>query len=439
MSLSEVFKDIPKIQDADLKNKIVLVRVDHNVVKKGRIPDPFRIDATLGTLFHILSKGGKLILMTHVGRPYDKSTGKIKMQAEHYSIKPIVDYFEHKLHTKFIVPDFLEDKKDGGYIGIDTGINLLIKRLRNGEIDGIYLPNTRWFKGEEKTDLSSEKMGEQLAGLADVFVNDAFGSWQPHTSTMKVTEHLPSYAGFLMQQEILNLSRIFNPEKPMVGIVAGAKFDTKIGPLNSLIEQVDYLILGGIIYNAYISAKYNIKIKGVRDEDLEVARKFLEEQNHNLHKIIDLPYVIESDTLDKVEGKYRVVNLNDLNPGDSLNYVLDVSYESYQDDRFQEVIKNAKTIFVNAVMGKCPDFENGTRYLYALIDENKNANKLYGGGDTLQEFRILLPGIYIQALDDPSYYFFSGGGTILEAIESGTVTGLAPVRALIRNKKMRNN
>ena len=249
--------EIPRIQDADLKGKLVLVRVDHNVAKEHMIKDPFRIDKTFGTLFNILSKGGKLILMSHVGRPKDRKTGKIDMDSR-FDVKPIVDYLYNKLFTRFIVPDFKEDKENGGYIGIDTGVNLLIKRLRRGEIDGIYLPNIRWFKGEEAQGLEAEKLGEQLAGLADVFVNDAFGSWQPHTSTIRVTEHLPSYSGYLMQHEIKNLDQIYNPNHPMLAIIAGAKFDTKIGPLNSLLEKVDYLMMGGVIYNAYLCVKYNI-------------------------------------------------------------------------------------------------------------------------------------------------------------------------------------
>ena len=140
---------IPRIQDADLKGKVVLIRVDHNVAKEYVIKDPFRIDVTFGTLFNILSKGGRLILMSHVGRPRDKKTGRISMDME-YDVRPIVDYLEKKLFTEFIVPEFKEAQDNSGYIGIDTSVNLLIRRLRKGEIDGIYLPNIRWFMGEEE-------------------------------------------------------------------------------------------------------------------------------------------------------------------------------------------------------------------------------------------------------------------------------------------------
>jgi phosphoglycerate kinase len=425
--------DIPRIQDADLKGKVVLVRVDHNVAKEYVIKDPFRIDVTFGTLFNILSKGGRLILMSHVGRPRDKKTGKISMDME-YDVGPIVDYLEKKLFTKFIVPEFKIAQDDSGYIGIDTSVNLLIRRLRKGEIDGIYLPNVRWFKGEEDDGSEGERFGEQLAGLADVFVNDAFGSWRPHTSTFTVAKHLPSYAGFLMQHEIDNLDRIYSPERPMLSIIGGAKFDTKIGPLHSLLEKVDQLMMGGVIYNAYLCAKYGIVIKGIDEEELEIAHEFLKIARDYNHKLIEPPLIVESDTLEgKVEGKCRIRDVRTLKPGTKLNYVVDVAEESFAEKSLSDAILTAKSMFINAVMGFTPYFSDGTKKMYALIDQNKDASKMLAGGDTLQEFRSMLPGTYIRAVDDPKYYFFSGGGTILKAIHEGRADGLEPVQALIRN------
>ena len=424
---------IPRIQDADLKGKIVLVRVDHNVTKEDVIKDPFRIDVTFGTLFNILSKGGRLILMSHVGRPRDKKTGRISMDME-YDVGPIVDYLEKKLYTKFIVPEFKEAQDNSGYIGIDTSVNLLIRRLRKGEIDGIYLPNIRWFKGEEESGIEAERFGEQLAGLAGVFVNDAFGSWRPHTSTFTVAKHLPSYAGYLMQHEIDNLDRIYSPERPMLSIIGGAKFDTKIGPLHSLLEKVDHLMMGGVIYNAYLCAKYGIVIKGIDEEELEIAHEFLKITRDYSHKLIEPPLIVESDTLDgKVEGKCRIHDVRTLKPGTKLNYVVDIAEESFAEKPLSDAILTAKSMFVNAVMGFTPHFSDGTKSMYALIDQNKDANKMFAGGDTLQEFRSMLPGTYIRAVDDPKYYFFSGGGTILKAIHEGRADGLEPVQALIRN------
>ena len=142
-----------------------------------------------------------------------------------------------------------------GYLGLETSINHMIRELDDHKIDGIYLPNTRWFQGEEGTEQEAERLAHQLAGLADIFVNDAFGSWQPHASTVRVNKYLPSYAGFLMQKEIENLDRIYSPERPFVAVVAGSKFDTKIDSMNALIQKADYLVLGGVMYNAYLCAK----------------------------------------------------------------------------------------------------------------------------------------------------------------------------------------
>ncbi len=421
---------LPLIQDADLKNKVVIVRVDHNVVKSGEIHDPYRIDATIGTLFHILAKGGKIILMSHVGRPRDKKTGKITIDAK-TSVAPIVEYLSNKLHINIETPEFYSHE-DEGYLSIETNINHAIKRLKNSEIDAIYLPNTRWFKGEEAGEEEKDRFANQLAGLADIFVNDAFGSWQPHASTVGINKYLPSYAGYLMQKEIKNLERIYNAERPFVSVVAGSKFDTKIKPLYALLKQADSLILGGVMYNAYLCAKYKISIKGVSEDDIKLADEFVEYAKQYPNKIVELPFIVESDILGaKEEGSYRVHDIRKLKQGDKLNYVLDVASESFEEGYVKEVFHNAKTIFINAVMGFTPHFNDGTIALDTLIDENVEAVKLYGGGDTMQELKRLLPGLYIMALDSPKYYIFTGGGAVLKAIEKNTHLGIKPIEELI--------
>jgi phosphoglycerate kinase len=420
---------IPLIQDADLNGKIVLVRFDHNVVKKGEIRDPFRIDRTIGTLFHIVERGGRPIMMTHVGRPKDKKSGTISCKAEE-SVEPIVQYLEQKLHTKIHIPRFPAEEGKG-ITGIDTSVNLAIRALRDRKIGGIYLPNTRWFQGEESKDAFCDSFAVQLAGLGDIYVNDAFGSWQPHASTFNITHHLPSYAGFLMQQEILNLGRVLTPERPFLAVVAGSKYDTKIKPLYAIYEKVDYLILGGVIYNTYLCAKYSIRIKGVLDEDIALAKELVE-KDRIAKKIVELPRIVESDTLDgRIEGKYRSVSVKDFKPGTSYGYVLDIDPLSFDDERVSEVIHGAKTIFVNAVMGFTPHFTAGSQALDNTIDRNTASMKMYGGGDTLQEFKDLCPGLYLSVMDNANYYFFTGGGTVLTAIEQESPFGLKPVQALI--------
>lgn len=431
--MKDLSNRLPLIQEADLKDKVVLVRVDHNVVKKGEIHDPYRIDATIGTLYHIVARGGKLILMSHVGRPKDKKTGQIQINDDS-SVQPIVDYLQNKLHIRIAVPEFRAVNGEG-YAGIETSVNHYIRDLKNHQYDAIYLPNTRWFAGEESKGEEADRFAYQLAGLADVFVNDAFGSWQPHASTYHITQYLPSYAGFLMQKELENLDRIWNPQSPFVAVVAGSKFDTKVDSLYALVDKADKLVLGGVIYNAYLCAKYGFSIAGVEDSDIEMAGKFVEYLKTHPGKVVELPYIIESDQLGpKEEGKYRMHDIRFLSPGTKLNYVLDVSADSFNLPEVQEVFLTAHSIFVNAVMGFTPHFNEGTIALDELIDKNRECVKLYGGGDTMQELKRLLPGLYIMALDNPKYYIFTGGGAVLKAIEENSIEGLKPVVALMENK-----
>ncbi|RLC48975.1 MAG: phosphoglycerate kinase, partial [Candidatus Cloacimonadota bacterium] len=285
---------------------------------------------------------------------------------------------------------------------------------------------------EESGDDETEKFGKELASLADIYINDAFGSWQPHASTIEPTKHLPSYAGFLMQKEIENLDRVLNPERPLLAVVAGSKFDTKIGPLTALLNKADYLVLGGVIYNAYLAAKYGFKIKGIEEDDVKAAENFLKQTGKYPEKIVELPYIIESDILEeKIEKKYRVHNIYTTDKGNNFNYILDISPKSFATAAVRDIFNNSKTIFVNAVMGFTPNFAEGTIALNTLINENKEAAKLFGGGDTLQDFKTFLPEIYNKALQDDKYYFFTGGGTILKAIEAGSPFGLEPIKAIL--------
>ncbi len=429
--MSKVDERLPLLQNAPIDGKVVLVRFDHNVVKNGQIRDPYRIDRTLGTMYNIVERGGRPILMTHIGRPKDKKTGEIKCKEEE-SVKPIVEYLERKLHIKFHIPQF-NIVPGQGISGIDTSINHAIRALKERRIGGIYLPNTRWFQAEESKEEGRDKLAHQLAGLADIFVNDAFGSWQPHVSTYDISKFLPSFAGFLMQEEIMNLDYVLNPARPFTAVVAGSKYDTKIGPLYAIYGKADRLILGGVIYNTFLCAKYGVRIAGVADTDIEAARELVAMDEKD-GKIVELPYVIESDILEgKVEGRYRTLSLGDFRKGNSYGYVLDIDRESFSDKKVLDAILHSSTLFVNAVMGLTPHFYDGSQALDETIDRNTHAKKLYGGGDTLQEFKDLCPGLYLSVLDNAQYYFFTGGGTVLTAIEQGTPYGLKPVQALIEN------
>lgn len=425
---------LPLLQNAPVEGKIVLLRVDHNVVKDGAIQDPFRIDQTFGTLFNIVERGGRIIMMSHVGRPRT-SDGDIHID-ESTSIQPAVDYLENRLHTTIFVPPITSAPHEGiTEESMDTSLYTAIRDLKEKKIGAIYLPNTRWFTGEEADPASQARRDFTyfLTQMADIFVNDAFGSWRPHASTTDVARCLPSYAGFLMQQEISHLYDVLTPRRPFVAVVAGAKFDTKINPLYGMYEKVDYLILGGLIYNTYLCAKYGVSIEGVRDEDIKAAHHLVE-MDRSRGKILEPPYVIESDTMEgKIQRKYRRLQANDFEEGMKFHYIVDIDEESFDDPSISEALSGAQTIFVNAVMGYTPFFTEGSATLDKKIDQNQEALKLYGGGDTLQEFKSLCPGLYLSVLHDSQYYFFTGGGAVLKAIESGTPWGLEPIQALMNS------
>jgi len=429
MEKGELDPRVRVLQQADMKGKVVLLRVDHNVVKKGRIKDPYRIDATIGTLYAIAAGGGRPILMTHVGRPKDKKTGRISCR-EDEAVGPIARWLEQKLPVSLHLPEFPIDPEKG-ILHIDRSIEPAISDLKEGKIGMIYLPNTRWFAGEEATGPERDSLADELASLADLYVNDAFGSWRAHASTYDVAKRLPSFAGILLQKELRNLYRVLRPERPFVAVVAGAKYDTKIGPLKALYERVDHLILGGLMYNTFLAAKYGASIAGVTEEDKALAGELVE-MDRDGKKIVELPHVTASETMeDRIDGKCRSMGIKDLTSGRDTPFIVDVHPRSFREKQVADVISSAKTIFVNAVMGFMPLFYEGSEALYRLIGDNGSAARLFAGGDTLQELRNLCPGIYMAGLDDPNVYYFTGGGSVLTALEQGTPYQMKPVEALL--------
>ena len=162
-----------------------------------------------------------------------------------------------------------------------------------------------------------------------------------------------------------------------------------------------------------------------------MARELVEMDEKD-KKIVELPYLIESETTDgRTEGKWRKVSLEEMKESKKLHYIVDVQPESFQLPDVQEAIVRAKTIFVNAVMGLMPYFYEGSRTLYELIFQNAQAMKLFGGGDTLQELKNLAPGPYLRGLDSQDTYYFTGGGSVLVAIEQGSPYHIKPVEALM--------
>ena len=174
-----------------------------------------------------------------------------------------------------------------------------------------------------------------------------------------------------------------------------------------------------------------MNIEGVSEEDRALAMELVAlDQKEN--KIVETPFLVESDIREeRVGGKFRTIDITDPGRSRSFNYLLDVDPKSLQSSAVNEAILSAKTIFVNAVMGMMPHFFEGSQALYRLICSNRSAMKLFGGGDTLQELKNLCPGDYLRGLDDKDTYYFTGGGSVLAAIEQGTPYGLKPVEALM--------
>jgi phosphoglycerate kinase len=228
--------DKKTIRDIDPKGKRVLVRVDFNVpIKDGKVGDDTRIRAALPTLQYLLEHGAALILCSHLGRPKDAPDPQ-------FSLRPVAGYLG-KLLGKPV--SFAEDC-------IGPKAESAAKALKPGEV--VLLENTRFHPGEKKND---PEMARQLASLAEIFVNDAFGSaHRAHASTVGVAKFLPAVAGFLMEKEIQYLGRaIANPEKPFIAVLGGAKISDKIGVIQNLLTKADAILIGGGMANTFFKAQ----------------------------------------------------------------------------------------------------------------------------------------------------------------------------------------
>jgi phosphoglycerate kinase len=249
-----------------------------------------------------------------------------------------------------------------------------------------------------------------------------------------------------MQKELKALDALLRPTRPFLAVIAGAKLDTKIGTVKAVARRCDALMLGGQLYNAYLAAKFGITVRGLSEEDVELARAELLGDPEIEAKLLPLSVLVESADLsgcgcvprdgvcgddDADASRTKPVHVRDLVAGREYGYFLDVAPVSFAETRVKEALRSSKTIFVNAVMGLTSSgFHEGTAALDAAIAANKAARKYFGGGDTLAEFKSLSPGLYMSALEDPQYYLFTGGGTVLKALEMGGARGLETVRAL---------
>jgi phosphoglycerate kinase len=386
--------------DVNVKGKRVLVRVDFNVpltdVPAGgkEVADDTRIRAALPTIKYLLENGASVILMSHLGRP----KGEVKKE---FSLKPVADHLSGLLGLPVI---FSADC-------IGAEVEKLATALKPGEI--LQLENTRFYLGETKND---PVMAQQLAALADIYVNDAFGSaHRAHASTEGVARYLPAVAGFLMEKEIRYLGQVVaNPERPFIAILGGAKISDKIGVIKHLLDQADRVLIGGGMANTFFYAQgYPVGNSLLDEEAFDTAREIIAESGDNLRLPFDI--VIADDFIK--DANCKVMGMGPVPEGWR---ILDIGPETIK--AYKKVIFDAKTVVWNGPMGvfEFPKFANGTIEIARAIAES-DAVSIIGGGDSVA-------AVQQAGLADQIDHLSTGGGASLEMLEGKELPGLATLQ-----------
>lgn len=380
------------VTDLDVQGKKVLVRVDFNVpIKEGKIKDDTRITAALPTIQYLLDHGAAVILASHLGRPKDEPDPA-------FSLKPVADHLAKLVSAPV---KFAEDCR--GPIA-----QAAAAALKPGEI--LVLENTRFYAGESKNDPA---MSKDLASLADLYVNDAFGTaHRAHSSTAGVAEFLPGAAGFLMEKEIKYLGNaIDNPVRPFVAILGGAKISDKIGVIENLLKKADKILIGGGMANTFLKAKgYDMADSLVEAESVETAAGLLGKSEGKLVLPCDLVIASAFDA----EAEKKTIPLGDVPAGWR---VLDIGPETVK--AFAAEISSAGTVVWNGPMGvfEFPRFAEGT-FAVAHAVADSHAISVIGGGDSVA-------AINQSGLSDKITHISTGGGASLEMLEGIELPGLA--------------
>jgi phosphoglycerate kinase len=381
-----------------------IIRVDFNVPLNSNfeITDDTRIRAAIPTIQKILKDGGSVILMSHLGRPKEGPTEK-------YSLKHLVPDLTKKLgvDVKF-APDCIgEEAKQ------------MAEALKPGEV--LLLENLRFYKDEEK---GNPEFAQKLASLADMYVNDAFGTaHRAHASTTIIADYFPgkSMFGYIMDNEVSSIDKVMrDPQKPFTAILGGAKVSTKITIIENLLGKVDNLIIGGGMTYTFIKAMGGqVGNSLVEEEYVEMAKKVLDaakEKGVNLYLPVD---GINADKFDN-EAKTTVSAIDAVPEG---WMGLDIADESIA--LFCEVIEGSKTILWNGPMGvfEMPNFQKGTVEIAKSIARAtaKGAFSLVGGGDSVAAINQF-------GMTDKVSYVSTGGGALLEYIEGQVLPGIKAIR-----------
>jgi len=383
------------IRDIDVHGKRVLVRVDYNVpVKDGKVGDDTRIRAAMPTLDYLLENGAALILCSHLGRPKGGPEPK-------YSLKPVADHLSTLMKNPVL---FAEDC-------IGPQAEKAAKALKPGEV--LLLENTRFHPEEEKNDLG---MAKQLAALADVYVNDAFGSaHRAHASTEGVAQFLPAVAGFLLEKEIKYLGQaVADPEKPFIAILGGAKISDKIGVIKNLLTKADCILIGGGMANTFFKAEgYPVADSLVEDEALDTAKEILAQAGTKLRLPVD---VVIADKFEAGAAQKTMAT----GPIPEGWRILDIGPETVS--HYAKIIHEAKTVVWNGPMGvfEFPEFAKGT-FAVAQAAAESGAVTIVGGGESVAAVKQ-------SGLADKITHISTGGGASLEMLEGLTLPGVAALQ-----------
>lgn len=398
--------ELTYIDDLDIKQKRVLMRVDLNVPldDKGNITDDTRIRGVLPTINYALDQRAKVILASHLGRPKGQRIPEM-------SLAPVARRLGRLLEKEVtLAPDCI-----GG------DIERLVANMKPGDV--LLLENLRFHPEEEKND---EGFGKALGGLADVYINDAFATaHRVHTSNVAVTRYVKECgAGLLMKKELTYFKNVMeNPVRPLIAIVGGKKISDKVGILMSLCERVDKLILGGGMALTFFKALgYEIGKSFTEDQAMEEAREVIEKaRTRNIRLYLPVDFVV-ADRFDP-SAETKVVTYQEI-PRDWM--ALDIGPATVT--LFSEVIQNAKTIIWNGPMGvfEMDAFSRGT---YAMVHNvaNSYALTIVGGGDT--DVAVHRAGEFAKMS-----YISTGGGAFLELLEGKDLPGIAALRQCKRNR-----